>query len=239
MNQAFVVTPQALAATAAAKGASVVANAVHPLSTGLSELGVHRSSGSFLLGSTALGTNGNRLQLCGSSERATRGIMEILATRLDSGETDYCRLRFTLPPRLDVGPAGLGTLAADLDVGNASVPITPGSRSEVALRPGLAVEIGANRLVVERYDPKSRTLTFHTGARARARRGTGISAPGALKIVDRFAGADIFEEPYLNGTAIELRTTLYADGASAPTPIAVTFWSTDTLYFEGGSAVPR
>ena len=239
MNQAFVVTPQALAATAAAKGASVVANAVHPLSTGVSELGVHRSSGSFLLGSTALGTNGNRLQLCGSSERATRGIMEILATRLDTGETDYCRLRFTLPPRLEVGPAGLGTLAAGLDVGNASVPIAPGSRSEAALRPGLAVEIGANRLVVERYDPKSRTLTFHTGARTRARSGTGISASGALKIVDRFASADIFEEPYLNGTAIELRTTLYPDGASAPTPIAVTFWLTDTLYFEGGGAVPR
>ena len=233
-NPAFVVTPQSLAAVPAATGASLVANAVHPLSTGLSELGVHRSSGSFLLGSIALGTNGNRLQLCGSAERPTRGIMEILATRLDTGESDYCRLSFALPPRLDVTPAGLGKLAADLDAGNASVALTPGSVSTQALLPGVTLAIGDNRLVVHRYDPTSRTLTFHTGARARAPAGSGISAPAALTIVDRFSGGEIFEPPYVNGAAIELKTALYPDGAAAPTPIAVTFWSTDTLYFDAG-----
>ena len=233
-NAAFVVTPQALAAVAAGKGASLVADAVHPLTIGFTELGIHRSSGSFLLGSAALGTGGNRLQLCGSSERATRGIMEILAVRLDTGESDYCRLSFALPPRGETAAAGLGRLAADLDTGNASVAITPGGASAAALKPGVTLAIGANRLVVHRYDAASRTLSFHTGAVARAPAGSELSAPAALAILDRFRSGAIFEPPYLNGAAIELKTPLYPDGSPSPVPIAVTFWSTDTLYFDGG-----
>jgi len=185
------------------------------------------------MGSAAEGSNGNRLQLCGSQERQARGIMEILATRLDTGATDYCRFFFSLPPRFDPSSAELGRLADELSPGQASAAVIPGNASTRALLPGLAIGIGGSRLVVKRYDSTTRTLAFHTAAMARVPSGTAISAEGELKIVDAFAGSAIFEPPIVNGPTIELRTTLYADGSPTAIPIAVTFWSTDTLYFDG------
>jgi hypothetical protein len=185
------------------------------------------------MGSAALGSNRDRLQLCGSPGRPSRGIMEILATRLDTGESDYCRLRFSLPPWLDVSPASLGSTAATLEVGQSAVAVIPGETALLAFLPGQTLRIGGNRLVVRGYDAGSRTLRFYTGATVPAAAGMAIAGQGDLKVVENFASADILHPPALNGAAIELRTSLYADGAPAPTPIAVTFWSTDTLYFDG------
>lgn len=230
---AFIVTPQDILISPASSGTNVIQNAIQPLPTGISELGIHRASGTFLMGSVAGGTNAAHLELCGSQFRLTRGILEILAVRLDTGESDYCRLRFNLPPRSDLSPYTLGSLAAAMSIGDTSAVITPGTNSAGVLLPGVGVTIGGNTLVVQSYDSGSMTLTFYTPATAAATSGTGIYGQADVAIIDDFATSDIFYSPFANGAAIDMQTTAYTDGADPAVPIAVTFWSTDTLFFDG------